>query len=133
MAMHWAIRDAGIMPSRIGYINAHGTGTQINDAMETEAIRRVFATTADTVLVSSTKSVHGHTLGAAGAIEAVTSMLALRHGAVPPTANFTTADPACVLNLVVNHPRAAQLEYALSNTFAFGGLNAALVLKRFEG
>ncbi|HMF76298.1 MAG TPA: beta-ketoacyl-[acyl-carrier-protein] synthase family protein [Bryobacteraceae bacterium] len=132
-AMDWAIRDAGITPGRIGYINAHGTGTQVNDSMETQAIRSVFASSADAVLVSSTKAVHGHTLGAAGAIEGVAAILALRHGLVPPTANFTTPDPACALNLVVNEPRPAQLEYALSNTFAFGGLNAALVFKRFGG
>jgi nodulation protein E len=129
-AMAWAIRDAGITPDRIGYINAHGTGTQVNDAMETTAIRSVFGSTADTVLVSSTKSMHGHTLGAAGAIEAVATISALQHGMIPPTANFTTPDPACALNLVVHDARAAEVEYALSNSFAFGGLNAALVIKR---
>jgi nodulation protein E len=131
-AMAWAIRDAGITPDRIGYINAHGTGTQVNDAMETHAIRSVFGGSTDAVLVSSTKSLHGHTLGAAGAIEAVATLLALRHGLIPPTANFTKPDPACALNLVVNEARPAELEYALSNSFAFGGLNAALVIRRIK-
>jgi nodulation protein E len=100
--------------------------------METQAIRSVFGGSTDDVLVSSTKSLHGHTLGAAGAIEAVATLLALRHGLIPPTANFTAPDPACALNLVVNEARAAEVEYALSNSFAFGGLNAALVIRRIK-
>jgi nodulation protein E len=100
--------------------------------METQAIRSIFGGSTDDVLVSSTKSLHGHTLGAAGAIEAVATLLALRHGLIPPTVNFTTPDPACALNLVVNEARAAELEYALSNSFAFGGLNAALVIRRIK-
>jgi nodulation protein E len=130
-AMSWALKDAGLSPERVGYINAHGTGTQTNDAMETEAIRSVFGDNADRLLFSSTKSVHGHTLGAAGAIEAIATLLALKHGLIPPTANYTAPDPACNLNIVANHAQPANIEAALSNTFAFGGLNAALVLKRF--
>jgi nodulation protein E len=129
-AMAWAIRDAGIAPERVDYINAHGTGTLANDVTETQAIRAVLGEHADSVLVSSTKSMHGHTLGAAGAIEAVACLLALQQGLVPPTVNFTAPDPACELNIVANEARHAQLEVALSNTFAFGGLNATLVLKR---
>lgn len=131
-AMLWAIRDAGISPDRVDYINAHGTGTQANDATETQAIRSVLGKRADSVLVSSTKSMHGHALGAAGAIEAVACLLALKRGIVPPTVNFTTPDPACNLNIVANTAHRASMEIALSNTFAFGGLNATLVLKRAE-
>jgi nodulation protein E len=129
-AMTWALRDAGIAPERIDYINAHGTGTQANDATESQAIRTVFSSSADSLLVSSTKSMHGHTLGAAGAIEAIATILALKHGLVPPTVNFTTLDPACNVHLVANQAQAANLEIAMSNTFAFGGLNASLILQR---
>jgi nodulation protein E len=129
-AMDWALRDAGIPPSQIHYVNAHGTGTQANDITESQAIRFVFGEKTDTLPVSSTKSVHGHTLGAAGAIEAVITLLALRNGLIPATANFNAPDPACNLNIVANHPRQADIQTAISNTFAFGGLNATLVLKR---
>jgi nodulation protein E len=129
-AMQWALRDAGIEPARIDYINAHGTGTQANDSTESQAIRAVFSSSADSVLVSSTKSLHGHTLGAAGAIEAIATILALQHSLAPPTANFTAPDPACHLNVVANRARRANLEIAMSNTFAFGGLNASLILRR---
>ncbi len=131
-AMTWALRDAAITPAEVDYINAHGTGTQVNDATESDAIRRVFLSAADQVLVSSTKSMHGHTLGAAGAIEAVLANMALRHGLAPPTANYRGRDPACALDVVPNQAREADLKVALSNTFAFGGLNAALVLRRGE-
>ena len=130
-AMSWALADAALAPERVGYINAHGTGTQANDATETEAIRGVFGPHAERLLVSSTKSMHGHTLGAAGAIEAIAALLALKHGLIPPTANYTTPDPACNLHIVANEAQPANIEAALSNTFAFGGLNAALVLKRY--
>jgi nodulation protein E len=129
-AMRWALRDAEIEPEQIDYINAHGTGTQANDATETEAIRTVFSRHADRLLVSSTKSMHGHTLGAAGAIEAVATLLALKHSLIPPTANYTAPDPACNLDVVPNQARPANIEIAISNTFAFGGLNATLVMKR---
>jgi nodulation protein E len=129
-ALRWALRDAALQPDRIHYINAHGTGTQANDTTETEAIRTVFTAHAAKLLVSSTKSMHGHTLGAAGAIEAIATLLALEHSLVPPTANFNLRDPACDLDIVPNRARPAPIEFALSNTFAFGGLNATLVLRR---
>ncbi len=129
-AMRWALLDAGITPERVDYINAHGTGTQANDAIESEAIHTVFGPNASSPPVSSTKSMHGHTLGAAGGVEAIAAVLALKHGLLPPTANFTAPDPACDLDVVPNQARPAPIEIAISNTFAFGGLNATLVLKR---
>ena len=131
-AMHSALTDAGLAPERIGYINAHGTATEANDRTETAAIRAVFGAHADRVAVSSTKSMHGHTLGAAGALEAVATVLALRNGVLPPTANFSAPDPACNLDVVPNHARKVVVEAGLSNSFAFGGLNAALCFKRVE-
>ena len=125
-AMRAALADGGLAPEDIGYINAHGTATQANDATETAAIRKVFGAQAGRVQVSSTKSMHGHTLGAAGALEGVATALALHHGILPPTANYTEPDPACDLDVIPNHARQAQVEYALSNSFAFGGLNAVL-------
>lgn len=129
-AMRWALCDAQIAPECVGYINAHGTGTQANDTTESQAIREVFGRHADSLLVSSTKSMHGHTLGAAGAVEGIAAVLALKNGIVPPTANFTTPDPACNLDVVPNEPRTANPEFAISNTFAFGGLNATVVFRR---
>lgn len=129
-AMRLALRDAGLAPEQIGYINAHGTATEANDRTETTAIRSVFGTQTDRLAVSSTKSMHGHALGAAGAFEAVASMLALSTGLLPPTANFLTADPACDLDVIPNQARAADVEACLSNSFAFGGLNAVLAFKR---
>jgi nodulation protein E len=123
------LHDAGIFPQQIGYINAHGTGTVTNDPIETRAIRELFGSHANRLAVSSTKSLHGHALGAAGALEAVSTVLALREGLIPPTANFIAPDPECDLDVVPNHARAAQVEYALSNAFAFGGLNAVLAFK----
>ena len=117
-------------PTAIGYINAHGTATLANDATETVAIRQVFGAHADRLAVSSTKSMHGHTLGAAGAIEAAATLLALHHGILPPTANFTGSDPACDLDVIPNIARPALTEFALSNSFAFGGLNAVLAARR---
>ncbi|HEY4363933.1 MAG TPA: beta-ketoacyl-[acyl-carrier-protein] synthase family protein [Bryobacteraceae bacterium] len=129
-AMRGALEDAGARPEAVGYINAHGTGTVANDATETAAIRAVFGAHADRLMVSSTKSMHGHALGAAGALEAAATLAALRGGVIPPTANYTEADPACDLDVVPNHHREAELEWAMSNTFAFGGLNAVLVFRR---
>ncbi len=129
-AIRLALADAKIAPESVDYVNAHGTGTTINDSTECQAIRRAFGSHAERLLVSSTKSMHGHTLGAAGAIEAVVSLLALQHGLVPPTANFLDPDPACSLDVVPNEPRQANIETAISNSFAFGGLNAALVMRR---
>jgi nodulation protein E len=129
-SMKWALEDAGITTEHIGYINAHGTGTIANDLTESAAIRQIFSRSAPPPLVSSTKSMHGHTLGAAGAVEAIATLLALEHGIVPPTVNCTAVDPACALDVVPNTPRHAQFEFAMSNTFAFGGLNATLVFRR---
>ncbi len=129
-AMRSAICDAHLVPEAIGYINAHGTGTTANDLTETSAVRTVFGTHAERLPVSSTKSMHGHALGAAGALEAMASIIALRDGFLPPTANYTEADPECDLDVVPNRSRPAQVEYALSNSFAFGGLNAVLALRR---
>jgi nodulation protein E len=129
-AMRAGLLDAELDPDAIGYVNAHGTGTLANDVTETEAIRSVFGAHAQKLLVSSTKSMHGHTLGAAGALEAAATLGALQCGLIPPTANFTAADPACDLDVVPNTPRAAQVEFAISNSFAFGGLNAVLVFRK---
>ena len=128
-AMRAALRDARLLPEQIGYINAHGSGTLINDALETRAIRDLFGTHADHLAVSSTKALHGHALGATGAMEAVLTALALEHGLLPPTANFTEPDPECDLDVIPNHARPARVEFALSNSFAFGGLNAVLAFR----
>lgn len=128
-AMRAALRDAGLAPQQIGYINAHGSGTQMNDAVETRAIRELFGTHADKLAVSSTKSLHGHALGATGALEAACTILALERGLLPPTANFLEADPDCNLDIIPNHARPAQVEYALSNSFAFGGHNVVLAFR----
>lgn len=127
LAIKMALRDAGIDPAQVGYVNAHGTGTPVNDPTESAAIRSVFG---DKVAVSSTKSMHGHALGAAGALEAVATVLALRYGVLPPTANFTERDPECDVDVVANNAREAHVEYAVSNSFAFGGLNAVLAFQR---
>ena len=131
-SMRAALRDAGIAPEAIGYINAHGTGTPANDSTETAAIRDVFGTHADRLAVSSTKSMHGHALGAAAALECVATILALHDGVLPPTANFTEPDPQCDLDVIPNCARQAQVEWALSNSFAFGGLNAVLALRKAD-
>lgn len=128
-AMRMALRDGGLAPEQVGYINAHGTATEANDRIETASIRDTFGAHAGRLAVSSTKSMHGHALGAAGALEAVASILSLRHGVLPPTANFLTADPACDLDIIPNEARAAAVEACLSNSFAFGGLNAVLAFK----
>ncbi len=129
-AMRAALRDASIAPERIGYINAHGTATPANDISETTAIRAVFGDHASRLAVSSTKSMHGHALGAAAALECFATTLALRDGVLPPTANFNEPDPECDLDIIPNCAREADVEYALSNSFAFGGLNAVLVLRK---
>lgn len=131
--MQRAINDAGIRPEQIGYINAHGTSTPYNDKFESMAIKKVFGEYAKNGLaVSSTKSMTGHALGAAGGIEAVFSVLALKEGTIPPTINYETPDPECDLDYVPNAPRKAEIEYALSNSFGFGGTNACLIFKRFD-
>ncbi len=131
-AISGAINDAKLNPEQVGYINAHGTGTQANDPMETEAIKKSFGEHAENIAISSTKSMHGHTLGAAGAIEAVATILALKHGTLPPTANFTEPDPKCDLDVIQNEAREKQVEAAVSNSFAFGGLNASVAFKNWR-
>ena len=128
-AMRAALRDAGLQPERIGYINAHGTATPANDPTETAAIRATFGAHADRLAISSTKSMHGHALGAAAALECLATVLALRDGILPPTANYNEPDPDCDLDVIPNQARSAEVEYALSNSFAFGGLNAVLALR----
>jgi nodulation protein E len=131
LAISAALADGGLAPEQIGYVNAHGTGTTVNDPIETAALHLAFRAHAERLAVSSTKSMHGHALGAAGAIEAVATVLALRDGVLPPTANFTEADPQCDLDFLPNAARQADVEYALSNSFAFGGLNGVLAFRRW--
>ena len=128
--MRLALEDAALAPEQIGYINAHGTGTRLNDASETTAIKAVFGEQAYRIPVSSTKSMTGHLLGAAGAVEAIFTILALLQEQIPPTINYETPDPACDLDYVPNRKRAARVQHALSNSFGFGGHNASLVLSR---
>ncbi len=129
-AMKDALEDARIEPAQIDYINAHGTSTDLNDKMETHAIKRLFGTAAQKVSISSTKSMTGHLIGAAGAVEAIYTMSALNRGIVPPTINLETPDPDCDLDYTPNKPVEREMKYGLSNSFAFGGQNASLVLKR---
>ena len=126
-AMRLALEDARLAPSQIDYLNAHGTATTINDRNETKAIRELFGADAEKLAISSTKSMHGHPLGAGGGIEAVASILAMRDGFLPPTIGLDEADPECDLDYVPNVGRKKQITYAMSNSFAFGGLNAVLV------
>ena len=131
--MNKAIKDARIEPSAIGYINVHGTSTPQGDKVEVIAIKRVFGEHARKLPISSTKSMTGHLLGAAGGLEAGITALALRDQILPPTINYETPDPECDLDIIPNEARRVKLEYALSNSFGFGGTNGALVFKRFEG
>ncbi|MBC6404420.1 MAG: beta-ketoacyl-[acyl-carrier-protein] synthase family protein [Rhodospirillales bacterium] len=126
------LEDAGLKPEDVGYINAHGTATRINDRVESQAIRRVFAAQADRLAVSSSKSMLGHGLGAAGGLEIIPTVMAIVEGVLPPTANYNEPDPACDLDYIPNEPRAQEVGAALSNSFAFGGLNAVLAVKRAE-
>ena len=130
--MAMAVRDAGINLADINYINAHGTSTEYNDAIETKAIKELFGEHSKKLYISSTKSMTGHTLGAAGAIEAIYTALALQKGVIPPTINLETPDPACDLNYTPNKAINATINYGLSNSFGFGGANASLLLKRYE-
>lgn len=127
-----AIKDAGIKPDEIDYINAHGTSTIYNDRIETLAIKKVFGDHAKKIAISSTKSVMGHLLGAAGGAELVACALAIKHNIVPPTINYETPDPECDLDYVPNKPRALKIKVALSNALGFGGHNATLIVKRFS-
>ncbi len=131
-AMELAIKDAGLTPSGISYINAHGTSTKLNDQVETLAIKKVFCEFAKKVPVSSTKSMTGHLLGAAGGVEFAASVLTIRDGIIPPTINYETPDPECDLDYVPNTARAAKVTVAMSNSLGFGGHNASVVVKKFQ-
>jgi hypothetical protein len=126
-----ALARAGIGPEEVDYINAHGTGTKANDEIETQAIRRVFGTHADRLSVSSTKSMHGHALGASGALEMIACLGALRDDLVPPTIGYREADPACDLDVTPNEARKRPVRAAISNAFAFGGTNVSVAVKKF--
>ena len=128
--MAGALRDAGIDAGQIGYINAHGTGTAANDKTECAAVANVFGPHADKVMISSTKSMHGHLIGGTGAVELLAVVMALKDGVIAPTIGYEEPDPECALDVVPNSAREAQVDYALSNAFAFGGLNAVLALKK---
>jgi nodulation protein E len=128
-----ALHDARLEPDAVDYVNAHGTGTTINDIVETKALHRVFGDHAYRLAISSSKAVLGHSLGAAGALELVVTTLAIKDNIAPPTANFVEADPACDLDYVPNEARDMPIAVALSNSFAFGGLNAVIALRRFDG
>jgi len=130
-AMENALHHANLYPDDIDYINAHGTGTLVNDATETEAINRVFGYHAKKLAVSSTKSMHGHALGASSALELIATTLAIHHNIIPPTVNFTVADELCDLDYVPNIAREQEVNVAVSNSFAFGGLNAVIALKKY--
>jgi nodulation protein E len=129
-AMRGALTDGGIALADVGYINAHGTGTAVNDRTETQAIRDVFGAHADALQVSSTKAMHGHLIGGTGAVELLSCIMALRDGVIAPTIGLSAPDPACDLDYVANTARQARVDVAMSNAFAFGGLNAVLALRR---
>jgi 3-oxoacyl-[acyl-carrier-protein] synthase II len=132
-AMNAAIKSAGISPDTIDYVNAHATSTPLGDALESKAIENVFGERAlnHTLLVSSTKSMTGHLLGGAGGLEAGITVLAMLNQTAPPTTNIVELDPACRLNYVPNKPQAAKIDYALSNSFGFGGTNGSLIFRRW--
>ena len=131
--MEVAMKDAGINYDEIDYVNAHGTSTPLNDMSETKAMKTVFKDHVKKLAVSSTKSMTGHLLGAAGGVEAVYSVLAIKHGVIPPTVNYETPDPECDLDYVPNTPREANVGTVMSNSFGFGGTNATLIFKKFTG
>jgi len=129
-AMRVALADAGLAPNAIGYVNAHGTGTAANDRTEAQALAEVMGDHLAVCPVSSTKSMHGHLIGGTSAVELLACLMALQEGVIAPTANFTEADPDCQLDVVPNEARAARVDAVMSNAFAFGGLNAVMVLRR---
>jgi nodulation protein E len=131
-AMAAALADAGLTPGEVDYVNAHGTATRLNDATEVAALRRVFGDRLPRIPVSSTKSIFGHALAAAGALEMVVTLLALEHGILPPTANSDEPDPECDIDRVPGTARHTPIAVALSNSFAFGGLNAVLAARRYK-
>ncbi|MEL6318698.1 MAG: beta-ketoacyl-[acyl-carrier-protein] synthase family protein, partial [Pseudomonadota bacterium] len=132
-AMAAALVDGGLAPEEIGYINAHGTATAANDRTECGAIRQVFGAHADALAVSSTKSMHGHAIGAAGALELTATLMTLRDGVIAPTINYEEPDPECDLDVTPNAAREAKIDAAMSNSFAFGGLNAVVALRAWRG
>jgi beta-ketoacyl-acyl-carrier-protein synthase II len=129
-AIRMALEEGGINPGEVDYINAHGTGTPLNDLTETQVIKEVFGDHARRLAISSTKSMHGHAMGATGAIELVATVMAMDRGTIPPTANYSKPDPQCDLDYVPNEAREKDVRVALSNSFAFGGLNAVLLLRK---
>ena len=129
-AIAGALRDAQISGDQVGYINAHGTGTAANDKTECAAVADVFGPHADRLMMSSTKSMHGHLIGATGAVELLACIMALRDGVIAPTIGYEEFDPECALDIVPNEARDAKVDVALSNAFAFGGLNAVIALKK---
>jgi nodulation protein E len=132
LAIRLALDEGGLRPDDIDYVNAHGTGTKLNDSTETTILKRAFGSHAAKLAVSSTKSMHGHAMGASGAIELIATLLAMRHAVVPPTINYTEADPECDLDYVPNTARPLPIGAAISNSFAFGGLNAVLAVRRID-
>jgi nodulation protein E len=131
-AVRMALEEAQVAPDEVDYINAHGTGTRVNDVTETQVIKKVFGDHARKLAISSTKSMHGHAMGATGAIELVATAMAMERGVIPPTANYTRPDPECDLDYVPNQAREKPVRVAVSNSFAFGGLNAVLLIRRIE-
>ena len=129
-AMEEALRDARLERDSVGYINAHGTGTAANDKTECAAVADVFGPHADRLMISSTKSMHGHLIGGTGAVELLACIMALRDGVIAPTIGYQEADPECALDVVPNDAREAKVDVALSNAFAFGGMNAVLALRK---
>ena len=132
LAMKHALRDAALNPDQVQYINAHATSTPLGDKAETVALKRAFGEHAKRVAVSSTKSMTGHLLGAAGVVEAIFSVLAIRDGVAPPTINYHTPDPECDLDYVPNTARRMRIDVSLSNSFGFGGTNGSLIFRRFS-
>jgi len=133
LCMKAALSDAGLAPEEVDYINAHGTSTPLNDKIETLAIKKVFGEHAKRLAVSSNKSMIGHLLGAAGAVEAIFTVLSIHHGIIPPTINYEFPDPECDLDYVPNEARQKDIRVAISNSFGFGGVNACLAFRKFEG
>jgi 3-oxoacyl-(acyl-carrier-protein) synthase len=132
-ALSLALKKAGVSPNEIDYINAHGSATVLNDVIETHAIKSVFGESAYRIPISASKSMTGHLLGAAGAIEAIMCVLAINYGVIPPTLNLTHPDPECDLDYVPNKARAVKVTTAMSNSFGFGGHNSVLILRRYSG
>jgi 3-oxoacyl-(acyl-carrier-protein) synthase len=129
-AIRQALAQGGIAPDQVSYVNAHGTATRLNDSTETTVLKRVFGDHARRLAISSTKSMHGHMMGASGAIELLAAVMAIERGIVPPTANYRQPDPECDLDYVPNQARQMKVDVAISNSFAFGGLNAVLAIRR---